>query len=543
MSGKFDIKKAVIIRKPTDDEQRNGKIATSDYAISSITIQSSVMKTLGWIDKVYRSKQTNIVYSNTKAVNHTRKQLANIVKNVSDYTPYELYTIKKELSNDFIRQIENAKKWIDITSDIPYIVTTGKFKTPKSLYKVVKATIEIHELFDGILDGMSDYKYDENINMKTLLPLLLEYLSKIETKGKIGQTQAFLWEKAWSVQQKIEKDLGKNFTPKMYALYVEPYRLNIINYEWHLNLENYDGSWEDLCNYLYSPTMIAQIRNKIGVNIRARDKGTTRKGIESVDKKKFIKIIANKKRLLGKDFSISAHEEKIKMAKKNMEIKKNLYDEGKWLLDHAIANNDEKIEELSNAVEVLRNKYNYSKKQYERACTSLTKKKEALDIIREYEQKLGILNEMMEETRSGEELSILEQEETIQAIRNQKKEKQIPYYTWRFVCDKISDSVAAQIEKALEDNLNKGSGINGEDGYINVTSFPMEQSRQFFVDYPKNSNLFRAFRKKGIELSNILIEGVAQHLKTRFVHCKGETFINSPMEKTMGGDMLEWVGL
>ena len=196
-----------------------------------------------------------------------------------------------------------------------------------------------------------------------------------------------------------------------------------------------------------------------------------------MDKKKFIKIIENKKRLLGKDFSISSHEEKIKIAKKNMEIKKNLYDEGKWLLDHAIANNDEKIEELSNAVEVLRNKYNYSKKQYERACTSLTKKKEALDIIREYEQKLGILNEMMEETRSGEELSILEQEETIQAIRNQKKEKQIPYYTWRFVCDKISDSVAAQIEKALEDNLNKGSGINGEDGYINVTSFPMERSR------------------------------------------------------------------
>lgn len=390
---------------------------------------------------------------------------------------------------------------------------------------------------------MSDYKYDENINMKTLLPLLLEYLSKIETKGKIGQTQAFLWEKAWNVQQKIEKELGKNFTPKMYALYVEPYRLNMMNHEWHLNLETYDGSWEDLCNYLYSPTMIAEIRNKVGVNIRARDKGTTRKGIESVDKKKFVKIIENKKRLLGKDFSISAHEEKIKMVKKNMEIKKNLYDEGKWLLDHAIANNDEKVEELTNAVEVLRNKYNYAKKQYERACTSLTKKKEALDIIREYEQKLGILNEMMEETRSGEELSILEQEETIQAIRNQKKEKQIPYYTWRFVCDKVTDSVAAQIEQALEDNLNKGSGINGEDGYINVTSFPMERSREFFVDYPKNSNLFRAFRKKGIELSNVLIEGVARHLKTSFVHCKGETFINSPMEKTMGGDMLEWVGL
>lgn len=34
---KDDYKK-VIIRKPTDDEQRTAKIVTSDYAISSLTI-------------------------------------------------------------------------------------------------------------------------------------------------------------------------------------------------------------------------------------------------------------------------------------------------------------------------------------------------------------------------------------------------------------------------------------------------------------------------------------------------------------------------
>ena len=91
--------------------------------------------------------------------------------------------------------------------------------------------------------------------------------------------------------------------------------------------------------------------------------------------------------------------------------------------------------------------------------------------------------------------------------------------------------------------MNKGGGVGGEDGYINVTAFPMSQSYEFFVDYPKNSNLYRAFKNKGIKLSNILIEGVAKHLKTAFVSPNGEMFINSPMEKTMSGDMLEWVGL
>ena len=138
---------------------------------------------------------------------------------------------------------------------------------------------------------------------------------------------------------------------------------------------------------------------------------------------------------------------------------------------------------------------------------------------------------------------MLEQEQYINCINRQKNEKQIPYYTWRFVCDKIDDNLAKLIEKTLEENLNKGCGVNGEDGYINVTSFPMFKSYEFFVDYPKTSNLYKAFKNKGIELSNILISGVARHLNSMFVSCKGETFVNSPMEKTMNGDMLEWVGL
>ena len=539
------MRNVVIIRRPTDDEQRNAKIVTSDYAISGITIHSSVLKTLGWIDKVYRSKQCTLVYSNKKEIKHVRKQLESIVNVLSSYTPYNLYILKKEADKytSFKNEIEYAKKWVDVKSEIPYFVAEYGFKTPKSLYRILKRTDELYTLFEGILDGINEMKYDKENNFKTLFPQILNYLEKIETNSERGHTQTLIWNKAYKAQQRIENELGKNFTPQMYGLYVDDYRRNLIINEWHIDLASYKGTWEDLCNYLYSPKMMAEIRNKIGVEVRAREKSSTRKGVESMDKKKFAKIIENNKRIVGNDFNLSEEEQKIKEAKKNLELKENQYEEGKWVLKHAINNNANNINELSKAVEKLRQKYNYARKQYEKLCSTLNRKKEALDIIREYEKKMGILNEFIEETRSGEEISSLEQEEIVEAIRKQKAENQIPYYTWRFVCDKIDKETASKIEEALEENLNKGNGVNGEDGYINVTAFPMTKSYEFFVDYPKNSNLFRAFKNKGIELSNILIDGVAKHLKMSFVSPKGEMFINNPMEKTLSGDMLEWVGL
>lgn len=151
--------------------------------------------------------------------------------------------------------------------------------------------------------------------------------------------------------------------------------------------------------------------------------------------------------------------------------------------------------------------------------------------------------DFIESSRSWEEVSQLEEDSLADALKRQKNEQGIPYYTWRFVCDKIDRKTAQLIEDTLEENLNKGNGVNGEDGYVNVTSFPMEKSFEFFVDYPKSSNMFRAFKNKGKELGKILMEGVAHHLGIKFVCCEGETFVNSPMEKTMGGDMLEWVGI
>lgn len=536
----------LIIRKPTDDEQRFGKIVTSDYLISAVTIHSSVLKTLGWLSKVYRSKKTTIVKSNKAEINKTIKTLTFLSSN-KKRTFVDLFELLEEADKheSFMNEISNKShlKWIEINCEIPDFVIKFKFRNPNTLTRTVAKIKELKKSFEDVLEGLSHYKFDKKNTIAQLLPSIIDYLKKIETNNKKGHTQTFLNDTVLKNAKILQEKLGKNFTPKDYALTLSKNRLQTIFENWHINLTDFEGDWEDLCKYLYSPAMISEIRNKLGVNVRSRSKDEHRKGIESNDKKKFARIIENKKALVGVNFNITEEERKIKEAKNNVKLKEVQLEEAKWVLKHAISNNAENLDELQKAVESIRCKYNYAIKSLEKLEKKLSKKKDALQIIKDYEIRQNLLNEMIEESRSGEEISILEHEELVDAIKRQKKEEQIPYFTWRFVCDKIDRETALKIEDTLEENLNKGSGLNGEDGYINVTAFPMTKSYEFFVDYPKSSNMFKAFRKKGKELSKILIEGVAQHLGIKFVCCEGETYINNPMEKTMNGDMLEWVGL
>ena len=64
------------------------------------------------------------------------------------------------------------------------------------------------------------------------------------------------------------------------------------------------------------------------------------------------------------------------------------------MLNHAIENNAENIHELKEAVDSLRNKYNYAIKALEKLEKNLSKKKDAIKIINEYEIKQNLLNEM-----------------------------------------------------------------------------------------------------------------------------------------------------
>ena len=372
------------------------------------------------------------------------------------------------------------------------------------------------------------------------------YLDSIACPSVKGHTQTVIWETAYKRQLKIEEELGKNFTPKLMAFLLAPSTLDEIEREWEIRLEDYNGTWADLCNHLYSPHIITKIRNKLGVEVRSRTKGEVRKGSEFTDKKKYEATIAKYEQRLGcsmEHFNVSIEKQKIENMKDELVKLQVQYSEAKIAVQHARKNKSSEVDTLAAASKQIRNRITYLNNTITKLEAELPKKVEAYEIVKEYTKKNKDLMEFIEESRSWEEVSQLEEDSLVDAIKRQKNEQSIPYYTWRFVCDKIDRKTAQLIEDTLEENLNKGNGVNGEDGYVNVTSFPMEKSFEFFVDYPKSSNMFRAFKNKGKELGKILMEGVAHHLGIKFVCCEGETFVNSPMEKTMGGDMLEWVGI
>lgn len=72
----------------------------------------------------------------------------------------------------------------------------------------------------------------------------------------------------------------------------------------------------------------------------------------------------------------------------------------------------------------------------------LPKKISAYETVKEFVKKNNELNEFIEQSRTWEEISMLEESALSNAIKRQKNEQNIPYYTWRFVCDKIDDKTA-----------------------------------------------------------------------------------------------------
>lgn len=537
----MELKDKVLIRKPTDDEQRAGKIVTSDYLVSAVTIHSSVLKTLGWIDKVYRSKTATATYSNVREIKRLKKALNDLSKIVGNYTPHTLNEMQDVFSkfSNFIKMVEEreVKSWKDVNPPKRFVEW---FKTPKQMLKVHHDYLTFDKLFENdLMDGVSyDYRDNEVMPIKDIVPYIIDYLNKIETNSTKKHTQTLIYEKELACQKRLEEKLGKNFSVNDYIKTLDKWTIHNINDRWDIDIEHFNGTWADLSDYLYSPNIISKIRSELGVKVRARSNfDGARRGADVKDKKRFEQIISKKKQILGDDFNRHEAELEIKQLHESLKLAKAQWEEARMLLAYG------SDEVLKQKTEKLRQKYYYLKRSLANKVSDFERKSNAANELHKYEQKYKLVTEIIEETRSGEELSVIEEEELINAIRKQKAEQDIPYYTWRFVCDRIDRETADKIEKILEDNLNKGNGVGGEDGYINVTAFPMTKCFEFFVDYPKNSNLFRAFKKKGEVLSDILIEGVANHIKTSLVNCKGETYFNSPMGKTMNGDMLDWIGV
>ena len=377
---KEDYKK-VIIRKPTDDEQRVAKIITSDYAISCITIHSSILKMLGLVDKVYRSKEAIIKYSNKKEIATVKKDLNAFVKFFPrNYTTEKAWNFNEKCQKhpNFVQMVKETqpKSWKGII--IPTFV--NDFKTPSSFLKAEKYGRSWQGICDrDILDGMSEF-FCCDMTIEQFKDMAFPYLDSIACDSVKGHTQTVIWETAYKRQLKIEEELGKNFTPKLMAFLLAPSTLDEIEKEWEIRLEDYSGTWADLCDYLYSPPIISKIRNNLGVEVRSRTKGEVRKGSEFTDKKLFEATIAKYEQRLGcsvEHFNESIEKQKIENHKDELVKLEVQYGEAKLAVSHARKNKSKDLEVLKDAAQQMRNRINYLKNIIEKLEKELPKKVEA----------------------------------------------------------------------------------------------------------------------------------------------------------------------
>lgn len=188
----------VIIRKPTDDEQRNGKIITSDYLISALTIHSSVLKTLGFIDKVYRSKQAIVVPSNKKLLMKYSKNLNYLMRTFGySKTPNNFNEFRIEIKNnkDFIKQLIDNKvaTWSQIGGKEKLPKIARKYHTATTFIRAVEAIELFFDMFNE--DGLEDIIYAKTSSepLQKIAPHIKEVLNSNIRPSVYKHSQTIVW--------------------------------------------------------------------------------------------------------------------------------------------------------------------------------------------------------------------------------------------------------------------------------------------------------------------------------------------------------------
>lgn len=596
----------IMIRRPSDDEQRLGKIQTSDFQISSLTIQTRIMSWLNLIDRVYRTKTTTIKKSNSNKIKKYKTIINKLFYNLKFInTTEEFYNVLTEDTNlsekvgfDIKILLKSQKTWEKVLSQshiLPIVATFVKENNDSPYYTEEEVTrckrnyIDVYEflkkqsnrfenpsLYFSTLSNISSFKsiikdeilydaFDEIMDFAGSFEQLKDYIFYyLDTKnvGSIKKhTQSVINEMCLASQQKIlniiiENDIGDKLTYENYISYLEKFEPGLIeNFEDKsgINIKNY-SSFDDLCDTLYSPDIIHNIRDGLNVKIRARTSGDIRKGSELIiEQKRYISKYENAKRKFGEDINEYNPENE----NFNVNLKKKILDEKREDLESKKENLSNLKEQLSFArknkntslVSLLKSKIrniDEDIRQTNRMCKALKKdyidtknkvkaKNRVYEVYKQYKQKeLEMIQNMKDERTEDDlhELDIIEQKLKNSLI----KEEYIPYFTWRFVCCDMDTETANTICESLEKYLNEKNGVCGEPGYINATSHEFEEDgeilTQFFIDYPKSAAIYKAFEKKQ-NLSEILLKGFADCLGKNIKYIKEDTYFNVPMEKTL----------
>ena len=605
----------IMIRRPSDDEQRMAKIVTSDYQISSITIQSSILFSLDMLDRVYRSKNATVSMSTSNKIKKYKSIIdkllynLNFINNTDDFFNFieKDKIIFEDTGVELKLFLKSQKKWENVMSQdhiLPIIVPfvkldpnspdyteaevseckrifniirchfedmTQYFETPALYFNTLTLITSFHSIFndDLIKDDMEDI-LDYSGSLEDY-KVYIHSLFTSKDRGSIKRhTQTIINEKCLENQKNVLKiiqdnNLGEQLSLDSFKSYLKmfkPHIFEVFSNTCGIRLEDYE-TFDELCDALYSPENLNNLRNSLKVRVRARCSGDLRKGAELIiDQKRFLAKRENAKKRLGCEISNFNYEneafileqKKKECSEKESHLSKyqSRIDELKKRIKEARTSGMDKI-----GLSLLRNQLNDVTKQYKLILSSfkeckrtykelfrnIQNKKRAYDTIKYYENLELEMYNNMKETRHNDdyyEISILEQRTKEEII----KEDKIPYFTWQFICYGMSMKTADLLCETLEKHLNEGSGICGEAGYINAAAFMVGEHlgkpmTQFFIDYPKSAAIYKAF-KKNKNLSEILLKGFSDCMNIPIICIKDETKFNIPMEVTLKEDTYTW---
>lgn len=618
MENKWDYRTDWVVRKPSNEEQFIANIDTSDYQISGLTIQSKILYVLGLCSKVYRSKYTTVQYSTKKAVGRYtsvfNKTFALFEKNDDAKKLYEMkqYTntaMEKKFNINVRTLLMNCSTWNEILKQevlLPLVVAVCKgrssectlegedYEPSEELVRECKLTyIKLHDFFEEqkqsgitlkrfvtrslILDSyfslvedaffvkIHDELTDFNGTIGKLARLVDKFLAK-QDKGSVrGYSRTVLEEEVLENQKKVANILeeeGMKFDYDGFKFYLNMYKPEVVQsledeFGLVLDEETTITSFEELAKWFYEPERMHNIRESLGVKVRARSKGDTRQGVKwQIKSFNFDAKIKSLNDRIG-DFNEEEATQRVKDLKLKVEQREKENEEAKLARHHAsiryraskkskdpelIEKCKKEYDEMCQSATTISKLLTASKRAYIKARDEVKKKVSALEKVREYREKYGMVISTMKKNAGNEDKDLvknMEQNMKLQVIENDT----IPYSTWTFKAYAINEDVIRVVTDELESAFSVIKEKNGQDSCINVYSHAYLDAEknavsEFFVDYPKGNKLYKAFEKNP-NLSNTFIEGIANEVREKLGYyvdfAPEEARWNVDMQKTLEG--------
>lgn len=413
---------------------------------------------------------------------------------------------------------------------------------------------------------LADIK-DDILSFKGTVGELKKFLDSYlnsQSKGTVrGHSQTIMEMECLEKQKEVAAELERNglcFNFEGFRYYLEnytPYVIDDVLAKYNLDLYTIH-SFEELRAYLYEPKRMHAIRSALGVKVRSRSRGHERKGgkwmVKSYNYEKRIEKLQN---TVG-EFNENDSSQRIKDLKTRLEKRKVDNEEAKKARKHAHqkyiiaqrSNNKEEInaakreyDEMVKAANDLSKLLYASKQSLKKAKAEHKRKKTALDKIRQYREKHMEVIERVKDVVGND--SIIEKMES-SFTNDIINEDSIPYSTWYFKVYGINEDVMRLITTELEHAFSsiKDSNDSRFLNYINVSSHAfLDENKnaisEFFIDYPKNGKLYKAFAKNP-KFARAMMETISQTIHTRLGYYVDFDFehsqTNVDMEKTLVGN-------